>query len=238
MPSTFLAIGRRARPCERARAKAGTAAADTARRSYRHSLISRVIATAAATSPRANRTITSARCAKQGAGSDTRLIPRHADADALRSASERSHGGHGSRGRQQRRAHLPEALKNYCFNFGGRQRRRSATRTSAPINYRSGFDSHSRAKYFRLTDLRWRHLLRDGVPFRLSHMCACTKSFCTPQLLESEIHRPPTATNLIHRKIEFDGRPTSLRLEPEFWDYLREIAFVKQVPISSAHQRH
>ena len=43
---------------------------------------------------------------------------------------------------------------------------------------------------------------------------------------------PPTATNLIHRKIEFDGRPTSLRLEPEFWDYLREIAFVKQVPIS------
>ena len=99
MPSTVLAIGRCARPCERARAEAGTAAADTARRSYRHSLISRVIATAAATSPRANRTITSARCAKQCAGSDTRLIPRHADADALRSASERSHGGHGSRGR-------------------------------------------------------------------------------------------------------------------------------------------
>jgi predicted DNA-binding ribbon-helix-helix protein len=44
---------------------------------------------------------------------------------------------------------------------------------------------------------------------------------------------PPTATNLIHRKIEFDGRPTSLRLEPEFWDYLREIAFVKQVAIST-----
>jgi predicted DNA-binding ribbon-helix-helix protein len=43
---------------------------------------------------------------------------------------------------------------------------------------------------------------------------------------------PPTATNLIHRKIEFDGRPTSLRLEPEFWDYLREIAFMKQVSIS------
>ena len=31
----------------------------------------------------------------------------------------------------------------------------------------------------------------------------------------------------------FDGRPTSLRLEPEFWDYLREIAFVKQVAIST-----
>jgi predicted DNA-binding ribbon-helix-helix protein len=46
-------------------------------------------------------------------------------------------------------------------------------------------------------------------------------------------HMPPTATNLIHRKIEFDGRPTSLRLEPEFWDYLREIAFLKQVPISA-----
>ena len=45
---------------------------------------------------------------------------------------------------------------------------------------------------------------------------------------------PPSesATNLIHRKVEFDGRPTSLRLEPEFWDYLREIAFVKQVAIS------
>ena len=46
-------------------------------------------------------------------------------------------------------------------------------------------------------------------------------------------HMLPTATNLIHRKIEFDGRPTSLRLEPEFWDYLREIAFVKQVAIST-----
>ena len=44
---------------------------------------------------------------------------------------------------------------------------------------------------------------------------------------------PPTATNLIHRKIEFDGRPTSLRLEPEFWDYLREIAFLKQVALST-----
>ena len=27
--------------------------------------------------------------------------------------------------------------------------------------------------------------------------------------------------------------PTSLGLEPEFWDYLREIAFVKQVAIST-----
>ena len=46
---------------------------------------------------------------------------------------------------------------------------------------------------------------------------------------------PPTqiGSNLIHRKVEFDGRPTSLRLEPEFWDYLREIAFVKQAPIST-----
>jgi predicted DNA-binding ribbon-helix-helix protein len=43
----------------------------------------------------------------------------------------------------------------------------------------------------------------------------------------------PTATNLIHRKVEFDGRPTSLRLEPEFWDYLREIAFEKRVAIST-----
>jgi predicted DNA-binding ribbon-helix-helix protein len=44
---------------------------------------------------------------------------------------------------------------------------------------------------------------------------------------------PPTATNLIHRKIEFDGRPTSLRLEPEFWQYLREIAFEKRVAVST-----
>jgi predicted DNA-binding ribbon-helix-helix protein len=44
---------------------------------------------------------------------------------------------------------------------------------------------------------------------------------------------PPTATNLIHRKSEFDGRPTSLRLEPEFWQYLREIAFEKRVAVST-----
>ena len=47
-------------------------------------------------------------------------------------------------------------------------------------------------------------------------------------------HMPPTqSVNLIHRKVEFDGRPTSLRLEPEFWQYLREIAFMKQVAIST-----
>jgi predicted DNA-binding ribbon-helix-helix protein len=41
---------------------------------------------------------------------------------------------------------------------------------------------------------------------------------------------PPTQSgNLIHRKVEFDGRPTSLRLEPEFWHYLREIAFQRRV---------
>ena len=42
-------------------------------------------------------------------------------------------------------------------------------------------------------------------------------------------YMPPTATNLIHRKVEFDGRPTSLRLEPEFWQYLTEIAFERKV---------
>jgi predicted DNA-binding ribbon-helix-helix protein len=44
---------------------------------------------------------------------------------------------------------------------------------------------------------------------------------------------PPnqSVTNLIHRKIV---RPANkLRLEPEFWDYLREIAFMKQVAIST-----
>jgi predicted DNA-binding ribbon-helix-helix protein len=42
---------------------------------------------------------------------------------------------------------------------------------------------------------------------------------------------PPTATNLIHRKVEFDGRPTSLRLEREFWEFLGEIATEKRVHI-------
>jgi predicted DNA-binding ribbon-helix-helix protein len=41
---------------------------------------------------------------------------------------------------------------------------------------------------------------------------------------------PPTKSgHLIHRKVEFDGRPTSLRLEPEFWQYLTEIAFERKV---------
>jgi hypothetical protein len=46
---------------------------------------------------------------------------------------------------------------------------------------------------------------------------------------------PPnqSITNLIHQKIEFDGRPTSLRPEPEFWDYLREVAFEKRVAVST-----
>ena len=42
-------------------------------------------------------------------------------------------------------------------------------------------------------------------------------------------HMPPNQSNLIHRKIEFDGRPTSLRLEPEFWHYLAEIAYERRV---------
>jgi predicted DNA-binding ribbon-helix-helix protein len=40
---------------------------------------------------------------------------------------------------------------------------------------------------------------------------------------------PPTQSNLIHRKVEFDGHPTSLRLEPEFWHYLAEIAYERRV---------
>ena len=40
---------------------------------------------------------------------------------------------------------------------------------------------------------------------------------------------PPTQSNLIHRKVEFDGQPKSLRLEPEFWQYLREIAYERRV---------
>jgi predicted DNA-binding ribbon-helix-helix protein len=44
---------------------------------------------------------------------------------------------------------------------------------------------------------------------------------------------PPTqSVNLIHRKVEFDGRPTSLRLEPEFWQYLREIAYERRVTLA------
>jgi hypothetical protein len=41
---------------------------------------------------------------------------------------------------------------------------------------------------------------------------------------------PPTQSNLIYRsKVEFDGHPTSLRLEPEFWEMLKEIAYERRV---------
>ena len=33
-----------------------------------------------------------------------------------------------------------------------------------------------------------------------------------------------TKTTLVHRHVKIDDRPTSLALEPEFWQYLREIA--------------
>jgi hypothetical protein len=79
VPSVVLAIDRCAGLCERARGAAGATAADPARRSYCRSLSSRVIATAAAATPRAHRTInrirrTRARCAGQGGESDKRLI--------------------------------------------------------------------------------------------------------------------------------------------------------------------
>src|ERR1700722_10791447 len=79
VPSIVLAIDRCAGPCARARGEAGTTAADPARRSYCRSLSSRVIATAAAATPRAHRTITRirrtrTRCAGQGCESDKRLI--------------------------------------------------------------------------------------------------------------------------------------------------------------------
>jgi hypothetical protein len=79
VPSIVLAIDRCAGPCARARGEAGTTAADPARRSYCRSLPSRVIATAAAATPRAHRTITRIRrtrahCAGQGGESDKRLV--------------------------------------------------------------------------------------------------------------------------------------------------------------------
>ena len=48
------------------------------------------------------------------------------------------------------------------------------------------------------------------------------------------VHSPKVEIHINHIRgvRKFDGRPTSLRLEPEFWDYLREIAFMKQVSIS------
>ena len=38
-----------------------------------------------------------------------------------------------------------------------------------------------------------------------------------------------TKTTLIHRHVRIDDRPTSLALEPEFWRYLREIAYARRV---------
>jgi predicted DNA-binding ribbon-helix-helix protein len=36
-------------------------------------------------------------------------------------------------------------------------------------------------------------------------------------------------TSLVHRFVRIDDRPTSLALEPEFWQYLREIACTRKV---------
>ena len=41
-----------------------------------------------------------------------------------------------------------------------------------------------------------------------------------------------TKTTLIHRHVRIDDRPTSLALEPEFWQYLREIAYTRRVTLS------
>jgi predicted DNA-binding ribbon-helix-helix protein len=40
-----------------------------------------------------------------------------------------------------------------------------------------------------------------------------------------------TNTNLVHRHVRIDDRPTSLALEPEFWQYLREIAYARRVTL-------
>ena len=40
-----------------------------------------------------------------------------------------------------------------------------------------------------------------------------------------------TTTTLIHRHVKIDDRPTSLALEPEFWQYLREIAYTRRVTL-------
>jgi len=40
-----------------------------------------------------------------------------------------------------------------------------------------------------------------------------------------------TKTTLIHRHVRIDNRPTSLALEPEFWRYLREIAYTRRVTL-------
>ena len=77
VPSIVLAIDRCAGLWARARGAVGATAADPAR--YCRSLSSRVIATAAAATPRAHRTITRIRrtrahCAGQGGESDKQLI--------------------------------------------------------------------------------------------------------------------------------------------------------------------
>jgi predicted DNA-binding ribbon-helix-helix protein len=36
-------------------------------------------------------------------------------------------------------------------------------------------------------------------------------------------------TTLIHRHVRIDDRPTSLALEPEFWQFLRDIAYTRRV---------
>jgi predicted DNA-binding ribbon-helix-helix protein len=36
----------------------------------------------------------------------------------------------------------------------------------------------------------------------------------------------------LHRGVVIAGHPTSLRLEPEFWDFLREIAYERQLSLS------
>ena len=35
-----------------------------------------------------------------------------------------------------------------------------------------------------------------------------------------------------HRGVVIAGHPTSLRLEPKFWDFLREIAYERQLSLS------
>jgi predicted DNA-binding ribbon-helix-helix protein len=40
-----------------------------------------------------------------------------------------------------------------------------------------------------------------------------------------------TKTTLIHRHVRIDDRPTSLALELEFWQYLREIAYSRRVTL-------
>jgi predicted DNA-binding ribbon-helix-helix protein len=40
-----------------------------------------------------------------------------------------------------------------------------------------------------------------------------------------------TKTTLIHRHVRIDDRPTSLALEPEFWRYLREIAYTRRATL-------